>query len=65
MTEASSDEVLTSEEAAAFLKMSERTLLRLAASGEVPGSKIGGQWRFVRTELVDRVRGTLAGEAGR
>jgi len=56
MAETSSDEVLTSEEAAVFLKMSERTLLRLAAAGEVPGSKVGGSWRFLRSELVSRIK---------
>ena len=46
------DAVLTAEEAASLLKVSTKTLLRLARSGELPGQKIGRAWRFVRGDLL-------------
>lgn len=46
------DEVLTAEEAAALLKVSTKTLLRLARDGDLPGQKVGRAWRFVRSELL-------------
>lgn len=51
------DEVLTLREAAAFLKLSETTLRRLVAAGEVPSTKVGGSLRFLKSELIATVRG--------
>ena len=45
-------EVLTTKEAADFLKVHEKTLCRLARQGKVPGNKIGGEWRFMKNDLV-------------
>lgn len=47
------DEVLTAEEAARLLKLSTKTLLRLARSGSIPGNKVGRVWRFRRSDLLD------------
>ncbi|MDP9442092.1 MAG: helix-turn-helix domain-containing protein [Actinomycetota bacterium] len=44
--------VLTAEEAAQLLHVSTKTLLRLARDGELPGRKIGREWRFARQELL-------------
>lgn len=51
-------EVLTLAEAAKLLKLHRETLRRLATYGEVPARKVGGVWRFIRSELLDRVSGT-------
>lgn len=45
------DEILTLEEVAAYLKAGRRTVYRLAANGQIPAFKLGGTWRFRRTEL--------------
>jgi excisionase family DNA binding protein len=37
---------LTANEVAQFLKVSPRTVCKLAAKGEIPGRKIGNRWRF-------------------
>jgi excisionase family DNA binding protein len=42
---------MTIKELAAYLKMAEKTLYRLAANGDVPGFKIGGAWRFRKSEI--------------
>lgn len=46
-----SDEILTIDEVAAFMKAGKRTVYRLAASGELPAFKLGGTWRFRRSDL--------------
>ncbi len=53
---------LTAKEAADYLKLAERTLVRLAHEGKIPGVKIGGQWRF-RRALLDEYLDTLAAES--
>lgn len=50
MAEADGD-ILTLDELAAYLKTGKRTVYRLAASGEIPAFKLGGTWRFRRSEL--------------
>lgn len=45
------DEILTIDEVAAYLKAGKRTVYRLAASGKLPAFKLGGTWRFRRSDL--------------
>jgi excisionase family DNA binding protein len=44
-------DVMTIRELAVYLKMAEKTLYRLAAEGAVPGFKVGGAWRFRKSEI--------------
>ena len=44
-------EILTLDEVAAYLKAGKRTVYRLARKGEIPAFKLGGTWRFRRSEL--------------
>ena len=53
---------MTAKEAAEYLKLAERTLVRLAHEGKIPGVKIGGQWRF-RRALLDEYLDTLAAQS--
>ena len=50
------DEILTIKEAAALLKLTEKTVYSMAQRGEIPAFKIRGQWRsfFDRQDLVVR-----------
>ena len=41
-----SEEVLNLEQAAKYLKVAPVTLGRRARAGEIPGRKVGNQWRF-------------------
>ncbi len=45
------DTVLTLTEASELLKCSEKTLTKLAKSGEIPSFKVGMRWRFRRGDL--------------
>jgi excisionase family DNA binding protein len=55
------DEVLDVREAATLLGLDEQVVVDEAAKGNLPGRRIGGQWRFGRAHLL----AWLAGEAGR
>jgi excisionase family DNA binding protein len=44
--------ILTVREVAEFLKVTERTIYRLAAEGQLPSFKVGGSWRFRRSDLI-------------
>lgn len=44
-------EILTLDEVATYLKAGKRTVYRLAAEGTLPGFKLGGTWRFRRSDL--------------
>ncbi|GBF05634.1 excisionase family DNA binding domain-containing protein [Deinococcus aerius] len=47
------DEVLTLEELAAYLKVSETTAYALVRGGQIPGRKVGREWRFLKARVVD------------
>jgi len=47
------EEILTVKELAKYLKMDEHTVYRLARKGVLPGTKIGGEWRF-KKDLIDK-----------
>jgi excisionase family DNA binding protein len=47
----SDDEILTIHELSAYLKLNEKTAYRLTASGDIPGFKVGGSWRFRKSEI--------------
>ena len=44
-------ELLTTDEAAAYLRLSERKLYDLIAAGAVPCTKVTGRWLFPRAAL--------------
>ncbi|HTJ17789.1 MAG TPA: helix-turn-helix domain-containing protein [Steroidobacteraceae bacterium] len=46
-------EVFTLQQAAAFLQTSPHTLMKRAATGELPGRRLGSEWRFTRTDLLN------------
>jgi excisionase family DNA binding protein len=50
-------EVLTIEEVAKLLEADVDTIVALAESGELPGRKIGDEWRFRRTAVLDWLGG--------
>lgn len=55
MTEPDGD-ILTLDEVAAYLKAGKRTIYRLAASGEIPAFKLGGTWRFSRSDIESWIK---------
>lgn len=54
------DEILTLEEIASYLRVSERTVYEWAQKGEIPCGKIGVAWRFKRSEIEKWVDSKLS-----
>lgn len=52
-------EILTLDEVAAYLKAGKRTIYRLAAEGKLPAFKLGGTWRFRRSDLDEWIAENL------
>ncbi len=42
---------LTLKDVAELLKLSEKTIYRLAQQGEIPAFKVGGSWRFRASDI--------------
>jgi len=47
----SEGEILTIKQVADFLKVTERTIYKLAAAKKIPAFKVGGTWRFSKAEI--------------
>ena len=45
------DDIFTIKEVAGYLKLAEKTTYRLASEGKIPGFKVGGSWRFRKSEI--------------
>ena len=52
-------QVMTSVEAAEYLKMHVKTVCRLAKEGKIPAKKVGSEWRFLRSVLDSWLAETL------
>ena len=52
----SKGEILTIREVAGYLKVTERTIYRLAAAKKIPAFKVGGTWRFSKAEITDWIQ---------
>ena len=56
-TTARDGEILTVVEVARFLRVPKSTVYKLARLGELPASKIGKHWRFLRRDIHEWMRG--------
>lgn len=54
------EDILTIEEVARYLRVSERTVYDWAQKGEIPAGKIGTVWRFKRSEIEKWVNERLS-----
>lgn len=44
-------EILTIKQVADYLKVTERTIYKLAAAKQIPAFKVGGSWRFSLADI--------------
>jgi PTS system nitrogen regulatory IIA component len=58
-------EIMTIEEVAAYIRVSERTVYDWAQKGELPGGKLGTTWRFKRDEIEKWVNDRLSQSSGK
>lgn len=49
-------EILTLRQVAEFLKVTDRTIYRLAAAKKIPAFKVGGTWRFSKAEITEWIQ---------
>ena len=59
------DTILTIEEVANYLRVSDRTVYDWAQRGEIPAGKIGTVWRFKKSEVEKWVNERLSSSGGR
>jgi len=59
------EDILTIKEVAEYLKVTERTLYRLAQEGRIPAFKVGGSWRCRRADIDAWIEDQKAGTARR
>lgn len=45
------ESLMTLQEVAEYLRLSEDVVYQMVRAGEIPGFKIGKQWRFRRSEI--------------
>jgi len=53
--------ILTIKEVAEYLKVNERTVYRLAGAKRIPAFKVGGTWRFVRSDIDQWIKNQTVG----
>ncbi len=54
------EKIMTLEEVAEFLRVSERTVAEWAGKGELPGGKIGTTWRFRSSDIEEWLNNKLS-----
>ncbi|MBO9491421.1 helix-turn-helix domain-containing protein [Endozoicomonas sp. G2_1] len=58
------NDILTVKEVAEYLKVNERTIYRLASSGELPAFRVGSSWRFRQHEIDIWIEKQSQGKSG-
>ncbi|MDH3982267.1 MAG: helix-turn-helix domain-containing protein, partial [Kiritimatiellaceae bacterium] len=53
-------EIMTIEEVAAYLRVSERTVYDWAQKGDLPGGKLGTTWRFKHADVENWVNSRIS-----
>ena len=54
-------ELMTVEEVAGYLRVTEKTIYRLLRQGKIPATKVGKQWRFERASIDEWLRQSSVG----
>lgn len=64
-TNTGEEAILTIKQVAEYLKVTERTIYRLAAAKKIPAFKVGGTWRFSRADIDGWIKQQSAAEPDR
>lgn len=54
-----SDEILTLKDVAEHLKVTEKTIYRLLNEDKIPAFKVGGSWRFKKSQIDEWIESKL------
>lgn len=57
-------DILMIKDVAEYLKVTERTIYRLAAAKKIPAFKVGGSWRFSRADIDRWIAAQTQGSGG-
>ena len=49
-------DIITIKEVCEYLKLNEKTAYRLASEKKIPGFKVGGSWRFRKSEIDEWIK---------
>ena len=60
---AADNAIMTIGEVADYLKVTERTIYRLAGAKKIPSFKVGGSWRFSKADIDRWIREQSSGAA--
>ncbi len=60
MAKHNSENVMTIDDLALYLKLSKSTLYKLAVQGKLPGQKVGRHWRFHKDAIDAWLKTSLA-----
>jgi len=55
----SKNNIMTTRELAEYIKLNEKTVIKMAQSGKIPGIKIGNQWRFHLRSIDNYLQGQI------
>ena len=55
-----SEEIMTLEEVARYLKLKPQTVYKWAQEGQIPGTKLGKEWRFRKSILDEWIDSSIA-----
>jgi excisionase family DNA binding protein len=53
---AADNAIMTIGEVADYLKVTERTIYRLAGAKQIPAFKVGGSWRFSKVDIDEWIK---------
>lgn len=57
--------IMTTQELAEYVKLNEKTVIKMAQQGKLPGVKIGNQWRFHLTAIDNYLQGKIVKSSDR
>jgi excisionase family DNA binding protein len=63
-TRSAKTDILMIKDVAEYLKVTERTIYRLAAAKKIPAFKVGGSWRFSRADIDRWIAAQTEGTGG-
>ncbi|MFH1062195.1 MAG: PTS sugar transporter subunit IIA [Candidatus Omnitrophota bacterium] len=55
----SKDKIMTTRQLAEYIKLNEKTVIKMAQKGRLPGVKIGSQWRFPLAAIDNYLQGQI------
>lgn len=59
------EDIMTIREVAEYLKIKDKTAYALAAKGSIPGFKVGGSWRFRKSDIESWINSSAAKKINR